>query len=219
MRGDLMVIVDNSMYSINRDCPGERLACQIDAIKSVCEPRLSERSESSSIGVMTLGRTATTKIVSPTSDKNTIYTYLHSIKRDTLIEGGSTISIARMALKYRTNQNQMILLFLGSPLDDNNLMMIVDSVGEALNTNIAVSVILFGEAAEYYPLFKNSIEESSEFRCIGIGANESFSEAVSVALGESIEDIDPELEMAIKQSLQDSEDPELARALKESTQQ
>ncbi|KAI5192706.1 26S proteasome regulatory subunit N10 [Nematocida minor] len=203
MKSDLMVIVDNSMYSINKDYSKERLQCQLDAIKSITEKRLNEATEST-IGVMTLGRSATIKIVSPTSNKNTIYSYLHSIERDENIHGGNAMLISRMALKYRTSPMQSVLLFLGSPLDDENLMLTIDSVEETLNNGIFVGLILFGEALEYYSTFKNSIEESSDFVCIPIEKNDSFMEGVSAGLRESIEETDPDLELAIRRSLEES---------------
>ncbi|KAI5172426.1 26S proteasome regulatory subunit N10 [Nematocida sp. LUAm3] len=218
MKSDLMVILDNSMYSINKDYSKERLECQIEAVKSITEKRLSDSSEST-VGVMSLGRGSTVKIVSPTADRNTIYSYLYSLPRDSKIQPGNSISVARMALKYRTNQQQSILLLLGSPLEDEALTDIIDAVDTSLSNNIAVGVLLFGEACEYHALFKSSIEESVDFTCISITPQESFMEGVSAVLRENVQEVDPDLEMAIKRSLQDAEDPELQRAIDSSLTQ
>lgn len=197
-----MVIIDNSMYSINRDYSKERLQAQLDAVKEISENRLNQSSEST-VGVMTLGRSATIKIVSPTSNKNTIYSYLHSIERDEDIHGGNSMLISRMALKYRTNTTQSILLFLGSPLEDDNLMHTIESVEETLNNRIFVGVVLFGEAVQYYSLFKSTIEDSSDFTCVVIDRNQSFMDGVATALRETIQETDPELELAIRRSLEE----------------
>ncbi|KAI5162244.1 26S proteasome regulatory subunit N10 [Nematocida ausubeli] len=209
MKSDLMVIVDNSMYSINKDYTVERLQMQIDAIKTITEQRLNESSEST-VGVMTLGRSATIKIVSPTTNKNAIYSYLHSIDRDEDIHGGNAILISRMALKYRTNTRQSVLLFMGSPLDDDNLMLTIESIEETLNNNVSVGVVLFGEALDHYAVLKGTIEESSDFACIPVEPSQSFMEGVSAALRETIEEIDPELELAIRRSLEDAATPSSA---------
>lgn len=198
-----MVIVDNSMYSINRDYSKERLQCQIDAIKEIAENRLIDSTEST-IGVMTLGRSTTIKIVSPTSNRNTIYSYLHSIERDEDVHGGNAMLISRMALKYRTNPGQSVLLFLGSPLDDDNLMHTIESVEGTLNSRISVGVVLFGEAVQYYSLFKSTIEESTDFTCVAVQKTDSFMDGVSTALRETMQEIDPELELAIRRSLEES---------------
>lgn len=216
MKRDIMVIVDNSKYSINKDYnTKERLQCQIEAIKGITEKRLSESVEST-IGVMSLGRSAIIKVISPTNDRNTVYTFLHTLQRDDDIQGGNSIAIAKMALKYRTNPMQQILLFLGSPLEDTNLMEIVESTEDAISNGISVGIVLFGEAIEYYILLKESIEETPDFTCITVRPQDSFIEAVSVALRESVQEVDPELEMAIQRSLQDTEDPEVQRAIRES---
>ncbi|KAI5130517.1 26S proteasome regulatory subunit N10 [Nematocida parisii] len=206
MKSDLMVILDNSLYSINKDYTKERLQCQLDVVKNITEQRLNESAEST-VGVMTLGRSKTIKIVSPTSNKNTIYSYLHSIQRDEDIHGGNAMLISRMALKYRTNPRQSILLFLGSPIDDDNLMLTIESIEETLSNNIFVGVVLFGEALEHYTLFKSAITESTDFSCIPIEPNQSFMEGVSTALKETVEEIDPELELAIRRSLEDASTP------------
>ncbi|KAI5186368.1 26S proteasome regulatory subunit N10 [Nematocida homosporus] len=217
MKGDLMVILDNSMYSINKDYTKERLDCQIEVTKCIVDKRLAESTEST-VGVMSLGRSTTIKIVSPTSDKNTICSYLYSLQRDNDIQPGNSLSIARMALKYRTNQSQAILLFLGSPLDDTSLTDIVVAIENILNNNVAVRVVLFGEAIEYYTLLKSSIEECSDFTCVTITPQDSFLDGVATALRESVQETDPELELAIRRSLQDAEDPEVQKAIKESLQ-
>lgn len=203
MKSDLMVIIDNSMYSINKDYSKERLQAQLDVVRNITEQRLNEFTEST-VGIMTLGRSTTLKMVSPTSNKNTIYSYFQSIQRDESVHGGNAMLISRMALKYRTNPVQSVLLFLGSPLDDENLMLTIESIEETLNNSISVSVILFGEALEHYALFKSTIEESSDFTCVPIEPHQCFMERVSTALRESVEEIDPELEMAIRRSLEDS---------------
>lgn len=200
---DLMVVLDNSMYSINRDYNRERLECQIEAVKDLSEKRLGGNHDST-IGAMSIGRTSSTKIVSPTSDRNTICKYLHGIKRDAEVQCGNSIAISVMALKYRTNQDQSILLFLGSPLDDEALTSVIDAVNDALMSNISVGIVLFGEALEYYDLLRMSIEECTEFTCVQIHPKDSFIDGVYLALRESMEEMDPELELAIKRSLQET---------------
>lgn len=200
---DLMVILDNSMYSINRDYNKERLECQVEAVKDLSEKRLGA-SNDSTVGAMSIGRTSSTKIVSPTSDRNTICKYLHGIKRDTEIQCSNSIAISVMALKYRTNQDQNILLFLGSPLDDDALTSVIDALNDALMSNITVGAVLFGEALEYYDLLRMSIDDCPEFTCVQIHPKDSFLDGVYLALRESVEEMDPELELAIKRSLQDT---------------
>ncbi|KAI5180071.1 26S proteasome regulatory subunit N10 [Nematocida sp. AWRm80] len=215
MKGDLMIIVDNSLYSINKDYHKERLECQIEAIESIARQKL-ESSPESTVGVMALGRSTTIRIVSPTNDLNSICIYLRNIKRDPEIECGNVINIAQMALKYRTNPDQRILLFLGGPIDDTALMNVVEAISDALNNNIGVGVVLFGEAIEYHTTLCSLIEECIDFTCIKILPNESFMDGVSNALKETVQEIDPEIELAIKRSLQDTEDPEVQRAINES---
>ncbi|EHY64782.1 hypothetical protein NERG_02185, partial [Nematocida ausubeli] len=148
---------------------------------------------------------------SVTHDKQkAIYSYLHSINRDEDIHGGNAILISRMALKYRTNTRQSVLLFMGSPLDDDNLMLTIESIEETLNNNVSVGVVLFGEALDHYAVLKGTIEESSDFACIPVEPSQSFMEGVSAALRETIEEIDPELELAIRRSLEDAATPSSA---------
>lgn len=215
-----MVILDNSMYCINQDYPGNtRIGHQIEGVKSVADKILNESTEST-IGVMTVGRGTSTRIVSPTGNRNSVYSYLHTVEPDSEVQGGNSIAISRMALKYRTNSHQLILQFLGSPLTDTDLMQIIEAINDALDNNISVGVVLFSEALEYYPLFKESIEESPDFTCVRVDPNGSFHEGISTALRDNIQETDPEIELAIRRSLQDvrqdTTDPDLQRAIDES---
>ncbi|KAI5190747.1 26S proteasome regulatory subunit N10 [Nematocida sp. AWRm77] len=223
MPKDLMAILDNSMYCINQDYEGNtRLGHQIAGVKSVVDKILNESTEST-VGAMVMRRGTTTKIVSPTGTRNTIYRYLHSVQPDSEVQGGDSIAISRMALKYRTNKNQMILQFIGSPLEDEELMVNIDSINDSLDNNIQVSVVLFGEAVEYYSLYKESIEESVNFTCVVLDPKESFQDGISRALRENIQETDPEIELAIQRSLQDVQqernDPDLQKAINDSLQQ
>lgn len=203
MKSDLMVILDNSMFTINQDYLPGRLNCQIETVKRTISSKLDESTEST-VGIMTIGRRLTTKIASPTTDKTTLYSYLHAISRDTHMAITEVVPIARMALQFRTNTTQSILLFLSSPAPEADLRHMVHSINEVLANNISVRVALFGEATEYYNLFKEGVEESSEFTCVQIGPEDDFEEMARVAMREEAgaEEMDPDLALAIKLSLE-----------------
>ncbi|KAH9385142.1 26S proteasome regulatory subunit N10 [Nematocida major] len=203
MKSDLMFIVDNSMHSINKDYGKERLECQLEAVKHVVD-LVFEQSVESTVGIMTLGRATTTKIVSPTSSKNDILSYFQTIQKDEFVHGGNSVLISSMALKYRTNPAQKIALFLSCPLEKDNLDLTVSAMEATLKKNISVCLILFGEALEYYNAFVKKLENFSEFACITVAPNQCFKQCVMSIIKEAEEEIDPELELAIKRSLEDS---------------
>jgi von Willebrand factor type A domain len=224
MKGDLMIILDNSMYSINQDHGKKRLASQVEATQRIISGRLVDNTEST-IGIMTLGRKRSTKIVSPTTDRNVLYTYMHSIKEDRVLSVSEAIPIAQMALRFRTHKSQGILVFLGSPLSKDDLEALAFSIREALAHNISVRAVLFGEALAHHAELSASVEESSEFTCVAVRGKDDFEGMVRTALRESPEDeADPELALAIKMSLEsktpgsaeDAEDVVLQEALRKS---
>lgn len=210
MKRDLMVILDNSMYSINKDYAGGRFGCQMEAVKRLVSGALAESSEAT-IGLMTIGRGVTTKIVSPIGDRNLLYSYLHTIRNDSHMAFAEVVPIAQMALKFRTGSAQTILLFLGSPIaEEAALASLLSSIEEALEGNIAVRVMLFGEAMEYYDAIKKKIEPSSDFTCIAVSPSDDFVHAMHTVLREDgghEEEMDPDLALAIKLSLEQNETP------------
>lgn len=88
-------------------------------------------------------------LVSPTEDMKKLLAAFGRISISGRCQFATSIQIAQLALKHRKNKNggQRIVVFVGSPIDDDIEML--KKLGKLLKkNNVAVDVVVMGEVEE-----------------------------------------------------------------------
>ena len=140
-----MILLDCSEYMRNGDYIPTRLEAQHDAANLLVGAKTQSHPES------TVGVAAGTELlVSPTVDVGKILRALHGLgyqkgKKDEIT---SAVQVASLALKHRRNKNgsQRIILFCGTPLDEQLDNKTIQKAGRQLKkNNVAIDVVALGE--------------------------------------------------------------------------
>ncbi|CAG8620559.1 12963_t:CDS:2 [Gigaspora margarita] len=210
-----MIVLDNSEWMRNGDYTPTRLEAQKDAVNLIFSSKTQQNPENT-VGMLTMAGKSPEVLVTLTSDHGKILTALHKTQIGGKINFTTGIQIAQLALKHRQNKNQRqrIIVFVGSPIEDDKNTLIKLAKRTKKN-NIAVDVINFGEEAENTtnhlvtvppgPHILSDILISSP---IIAGEDGGVPPGFTVGSGGSYEfgvdpNLDPELAMALRISLEE----------------
>ncbi|KAJ3144124.1 hypothetical protein HK101_002799 [Irineochytrium annulatum] len=143
-----ILVLDNSEWMRNGDYTPTRVEAQHDAVTLLFNVKTQANPEST-VGLMTMAGKRPEVMVTLTNDIGKILTALHHIKISGKTSIAAGVQIAQLALKHRQNKNQRqrIIVFVGSPLDEDEKSLV--KLGKKLKkNNVAVDVINFGEETE-----------------------------------------------------------------------
>eukprot|EP00919_Chromeraceae_sp_WS-2016_P048354 GHVR01114539.1.p1 GENE.GHVR01114539.1~~GHVR01114539.1.p1 ORF type:complete len:307 (-),score=75.22 GHVR01114539.1:54-941(-) len=140
-----LICMDNSEWTRNGDFAPTRFAAQTDAANIICGAKTQQHPESS-VGLLTMAGEQVMVRVTPTQDISKLLSSLHNIAIGGNCDFVRGIQIAQLALKHRQNKNQRqrIVCFVGSPIcaDEKRL----ETLGRTLKkNNVAIDIISFGE--------------------------------------------------------------------------
>ena len=143
-----IICIDNSEHMRNGDYSPSRFEAQAQAVNWLMNNKYGGNPENT-VGILKMSG-GVEALVTPTARTGTgkIVSALHSVKIGGKLDFLASVQIAQLVLKHRQNKNQQqrMILFIGSPLDK------VDSkalgrIGKALKkNNVAVDIVNFGEA-------------------------------------------------------------------------
>lgn len=143
-----MIVIDNSEWMRNGDYTPTRLVAQNEAVNLIFSSKTQANRENT-VGLMTMAGKSPEVLVTLTSDVGKILTALHTVKIGNKANFLTGIQIAQLALKHRQNRNQRqrIIVFVGSPVeaDERTLVRLAKKMKK---NNVAVDIINFGEEAE-----------------------------------------------------------------------
>jgi len=143
-----MIVLDNSEWMRNGDYSPTRIGAQHDAIHLLFRIKTQSNPENT-VGLMTLAGKSPEVLVTLTSDLGKILSALHAVKIAGSGDFMTGVQIAQLALKHRQNKNQRqrIIVFVGSPVhaDEKELVKLAKKMKK---NNIAVDIINFGEESE-----------------------------------------------------------------------
>jgi len=143
-----MLVLDNSEWMRNGDYTPTRLEAQKDAVNLIFDSKTNSNPENT-VGLLTMAGKGPEVLVTLTSDVGKILTALHNIKIGGKANLTTGIQVAQLALKHRQNKNQRqrIVVFAGSPIeaDEKTLVKLAKKVKK---NSVAVDIINFGEEAE-----------------------------------------------------------------------
>jgi 26S proteasome regulatory subunit N10 len=142
-----MIIVDNSDWSRNGDYYPTRWESQEEAANLVAQAKCESNPESA-VGLMMMAGKQVDVSVTPIQEPGRILASFHGIKLSGKIQLSTALQIAQLALKHRQNKNQKqrIIVFVASPVweDENTLV----TLGKRLKKNGVALDIVNMEASE-----------------------------------------------------------------------
>jgi len=231
----------------NGDYTPSRLEAQQDAINLITGAKTQSNPENT-VGVIACAGRSPELLVSLTGDLGKVLTSLHNVNIHGNLEFVSGIQVAQLALKHRQNKNQhqRIIFFVGSPItattDD-----VVKIAKRLKKNNIAVDVVNFGEETtntEKLEAFRNAVNNNDNSHLIPLPPGphilsdilisspiiSSDSGAASAAAGTSAAssgdfaglgvdpNLDPELALALKVSMEEERARQALRSSEGATQ-
>ncbi|KAI9001641.1 hypothetical protein BC832DRAFT_533315 [Gaertneriomyces semiglobifer] len=143
-----ILVLDNSEWMRNGDYTPSRIEAQKDATNFLFNAKTQMNPENT-VGLMTMAGKSPEVLVTLTAEIGKILTAMHHVQIGGKANFATGVQIAQIALKHRQNKNQKqrIIVFVGSPLDEDEKSLV--RLGKKLKkNNVAVDVISFGEVNE-----------------------------------------------------------------------
>ncbi|KAI9367543.1 hypothetical protein BJX61DRAFT_537975 [Aspergillus egyptiacus] len=140
-----MVIVDNSESSRNGDYTSTRWQAQIDAVSVIHTAKMRAHPQSA-VGLMSMGGKGPEVLTTFTPDFGGILSGLHRTKIHGTAHFCSSIQVAGLALKHRSekSQRQRIIVFSCSPIEEDEKTL-VKLAKKMKKNNVSIDVIAFGD--------------------------------------------------------------------------
>ncbi|KAH6803733.1 regulatory particle non-ATPase 10 [Perilla frutescens var. frutescens] len=143
-----MICIDNSEWMRNGDYSPTRFDAQKDAVSLICGAKTQANPENT-VGVLTMAGKGVRVLVTPTSDLGKILACTHGVEVGGEMNLAAGIQVAQLALKHRQNkkQQQRIIVFVGSPVKYDK--KVLELIGRKLKKNsVALDIVNFGEEDE-----------------------------------------------------------------------
>lgn len=140
-----MIIVDNSESSRNGDYTSTRWQAQIDAVSVIHTAKMRVHPQSA-VGLMSMGGKGPEVLSTFTTDFGGILSGLHRTKIHGTAHLSSSIQVAGLALKHRSekSQRQRIIVFSCSPIEEDEKTL-VKLAKKMKKNNVSIDVIAFGD--------------------------------------------------------------------------
>ncbi|WWD22691.1 hypothetical protein CI109_107184 [Kwoniella shandongensis] len=225
-----MLVLDNSEYMRNGDYAPTRFQAQAEAVQTVFTAKTDSNPESA-VGLMTMAGKAPALLATPTNDLGRLLSSLSKVLVSGTADLSTAISIAQLALKHRENKNQRqrIVVFVGSPLEDSAESL--SKLGRKLRkNNVLIDIVTFGEEGRENDEKLGQLIEGAgggDSHLVSVPPGPQFLSDViasspilfdgehpipGVGGGEGVDadgldpNMDPELAMAIRMSLQEAQE-------------
>ncbi|CAG8460026.1 3011_t:CDS:2 [Paraglomus occultum] len=143
-----MIVLDNSEWMRNGDYMPTRMEAQNDAVNLIFASKTQQHPENT-VGLMTMAGKGPEVLVTPTADIGKILAAMHKTKIGGKASITTGIQVAQLALKHRQNKNQSqrIIVFVGSPIDADEKTLI-RLAKKTKKNSVAVDIVSFGEGEE-----------------------------------------------------------------------
>ncbi|KAL4885205.1 hypothetical protein BJY04DRAFT_180387 [Aspergillus karnatakaensis] len=140
-----MIVVDNSESSRNGDYTSTRWQAQIDAVSVIHTAKMRVHPQSA-VGLMSMGGKGPEVLSTFTTDFGGILAGLHRTKIHGTAHFTSSIQVAGLALKHRSekSQRQRIIVFSCSPITEDEKTL-VKLAKKMKKNNVSIDVIAFGD--------------------------------------------------------------------------
>ncbi|CAH2075835.1 unnamed protein product [Thlaspi arvense] len=228
-----MICIDNSEWMRNGDYSPSRLQAQTEAVNLLCGAKTQSNPENT-VGVLTMAGKGVRVLTTPTSDLGKILACMHGLDVGGEINLTAAIQIAQLALKHRQNKNQRqriilsdvgLVLLLFSPIKYEKKAL--ELVGKRLKKNsVSLDIVNFGEDDdEEKPQKLEALltavnnNDGSHIVHVPSGANALSDVLLSSTIsqvdkGIAYPNIDPELALALRVSMEEERARQEAAAKK-----
>jgi 26S proteasome regulatory subunit N10 len=197
-----IALFDNSLYAQNQDYLPSRFILQKETVETIISRKLEENRENL-VGIIPLAQPKLNEILTPTKQRTHLNNFLNNLELSSRTDLIKSLVQAAHSFNQREIPDKILLVFLGSKLEDALRSEFFAKVYELLTYGITVKIVFFGESSYSCDLFRQQIEFTN-FGCIRVGPNEDFcSLALSLLNGEEGIENDPELAEAIRLSLEE----------------
>ena len=139
------IAMDNSDYMRNGDFAPSRMEAQQDAVTLLAGAKTQQNPENT-VGVLTMAGRCPNVRVAMTGDVGKVLSESHGAPIGGQLALSAGLQVAGLALKHRQNKNQRqrIVVFVGSPVLDEEAALV--KLGKKLKKNsVAVDIVNFGE--------------------------------------------------------------------------
>ena len=210
-----MILIDNSLYSRNGDAIPNRFQCQIEGINSLINTKSNDNAETA-IGLMMMAGKGKQILTTPTNETAMIFAQYNKIQIQDYISLSRSIQIAQLTMKHRVNKNQheRIVVFLASTIRETPEELYV--LARNLRKNVIAIDFVNICCPENVPILQNFIEiVNVDENCKLVNYQGGLSRLADVLKESGLlgghqtmdggfqEDIDPELEMVLRISLEE----------------
>ena len=154
-----ILCLDNSDWTRNGDYLPNRYQAQISAANFIIENRIESNRENS-LGIMTMAGKRVEMIATLTNDESRLLGSMSKVNLNGECDIYAALSISILCLKHRINKNQQqrIILFVGSPVRTKPEQLI--AIGKKLKKyNVAIDIISFGHVEENRELLNTLLKE------------------------------------------------------------
>lgn len=210
-----MVLIDNSLFSRNGDAIPNRFQAELEGATSVINFKTNDNPETS-VGLMLMAGKGKQILTTPTNDSAQLFAQYSKIPIQDFLELSRSIQIARLTMKHRVNkhQHEKLVIFIASAIKENpeDLYVLARNLRR---DSIAVDLVNIC-CPENISILQNfleivNVENKSHFVNFAGGAtrlNDALKEGGVLggqvtAEGGFAEDMDPEMEMVIRISLEE----------------
>lgn len=195
-----IVIYDNSLSSQNQDYLPSRNILQKEFIQSLISKKFDDDSESM-IGIIPVCQEQYNNIVTPTKQKDYLYTFLNNCGLNRNTNYIRPLDQCINAFKQRDISTKNLVFFIGDTVDEKSFDALYAKIFEILTFGISITVVCFGEGLVYYNTMSKEIDYPN-FRVVQVNVEDDYSTVYGLILEN--EEEDPELAEAIRQSLAES---------------
>lgn len=191
-------MLDNAFNSQNQDYLPSRFMLQKE-ISDVVITRTLEADAESLIGLIPFAQDSGCNILTPTKTRPFLSTFLHKSDLAANVNYYSALYKADLSLHVTDLSTKNLVIFFSSPVSNED--EILSSLYTIASKGIIVKVVCFGDALGLGSVLKKAIEFNN-FSCLSLSSDVNFNDNVLSFLGTSMNIYDPDLEEAIKRSLQ-----------------
>lgn len=193
-----VVFLDNALNSQNQDYLPSRFILQKEIIDTIITAIL-ERDPESLIGLIPLAQNGQNDILTPTKNRPYLSTYLHKSDLQDSLNHTLSLYLAKQSFSTTELSTKTLVIFLCTPVE--NVEELMAELFDFANKDITIKLVCFGDCVELGYLLQQEID-TSNFSCLVLDSDNMFNDKVLSFLGSAEIEQDPELEEAIRRSLQ-----------------
>lgn len=194
-----VILIDNSPAAQGQDHLPGRLLLQKEAIDGIITQAF-ETDREALVGIIPIAQQRRNDIITPTKHRAHLSRFLDQCDVQATPNFLQAAFQAGQALSAKQIESRTLFVFLCAPFEAPD--EVIASLYEIAGRGASVRVVCFGDAVELGNILSRQINFGN-FSCCVIGGKDNFASRVPRFLGSSLEAYDPELQEALRLSMQE----------------